>query len=88
MEFIFHLWEGDQKTVKKFRHLVVFLMKMKLIFHMIFKDIKIIKIKYLKQKSQQISIHKRRPKMPFCDLVQTINENFISIFIENEIIKP
>lgn len=39
MEFIFHLWEGDQKTVKKFRHLGVFFMKMKFIFHVLLKEI-------------------------------------------------
>ncbi|MDI5349604.1 UTRA domain-containing protein, partial [Salmonella enterica subsp. enterica serovar Kentucky] len=39
MEFIFHLWEGDQKTVKKFRHLDVFSMKMKFIFHVLLKAI-------------------------------------------------
>ncbi|OSJ68106.1 hypothetical protein K797_17489 [Salmonella enterica subsp. enterica serovar Newport str. SHSN008] len=39
MEFIFHLWEGDQKTVKKFRQLGVFFMKMKFIFHALSKEI-------------------------------------------------
>ncbi|CCR30774.1 hypothetical protein SA66_4179 [Salmonella enterica subsp. enterica serovar Agona str. 66.F.99] len=37
MEVIFHLWEGDQKTVKKFRHSGVFFMKMKFIFHALLK---------------------------------------------------
>ncbi|QBY25484.1 hypothetical protein E4T58_22035 [Salmonella enterica subsp. enterica serovar Infantis] len=87
MEFIFHLWEGDQKTVKKFRHLGVFFMKMKFIFHVLLKEITLI-INQLKQKTQQKTIMRVARKCHFCDLVQTINENIISIFIENEITKP
>jgi len=52
MEFIFHLWEGDQKTVKKFRHLVVFFMKMKFIFHRVTKALKSILINKLEEKTQ------------------------------------
>ncbi|AGQ75073.1 hypothetical protein EI265_07715 [Salmonella enterica] len=88
MEFIFHLWEGDQKTVKKFRQLGVFFMKMKFIFHVFFKRNNTLIINQLKQKTQQKTIIRVAWKCHFCDLVQTINENIISIFIENEITKP
>ncbi|EBK8774015.1 hypothetical protein DWA76_23040, partial [Salmonella enterica] len=45
-------------------------------------------INQLKQKTQQKTIIPVARKCHFCDLVQTINENIISIFIENEITKP
>ncbi|HGB5937750.1 TPA: hypothetical protein ACIVVP_004236, partial [Salmonella enterica subsp. enterica serovar Reading] len=45
-------------------------------------------INQLKQKTQQKTIIRVARKCHFCDLVQTINENIISIFIENEITKP
>ncbi|EAQ8929784.1 hypothetical protein D8Q53_17680, partial [Salmonella enterica] len=53
-----------------------------------FKINKALIINQLKQKTQQKMIISVAQKCHFCDLVQTINENIISIFIENEITKP
>ncbi|ECA8899130.1 hypothetical protein ESB38_25625, partial [Salmonella enterica subsp. enterica serovar Cubana] len=70
------------------RQLGVFFMKMKFIFHVFFKRNNTLIINQLKQKTQQKTIIRVAWKCHFCDLVQTINENIISIFIENEITKP
>ncbi|EBJ2707056.1 hypothetical protein DRB58_23055, partial [Salmonella enterica] len=53
-----------------------------------FKGNNVLIINQLKQKTQQKMIISVARKCHFCDLVQTINENIISIFIENEITKP
>ncbi|HHE1831508.1 TPA: hypothetical protein ACO35J_004381, partial [Salmonella enterica subsp. enterica serovar Strathcona] len=53
-----------------------------------FKSNNVLIINQLKQKTQQKMIISVARKCHFCDLVQTINENIISIFIENEITKP
>ncbi|EBX3058762.1 hypothetical protein DRM37_23970, partial [Salmonella enterica subsp. enterica serovar Java] len=66
----------------------VFFMKMKFIFHVLLKRNNTLIINQLKQKTQQKTIIRVARKYHFCDLVQTINENIISIFIENEITKP
>ncbi|OAM61258.1 hypothetical protein AWJ61_01895 [Salmonella enterica subsp. enterica serovar Agona str. 400095 22] len=87
MEFIFHLWEGDQKRLK--------ISPFRRVFHeneiylpCALKINNTFIINQLKQKTQQKTIMPVARKCHFCDLVQTINENIISIFIENEITKP
>ncbi|ECF1698788.1 hypothetical protein DXB10_13265 [Escherichia coli] len=81
MEFTFRLWEGDQKTVKKFRHSGVFFMKLKFIFHALLKN-KTFIINQLKQKTQQKTIMPVARKCHFCDLIQTINENVIPFLLK------
>ncbi|KRT26165.1 hypothetical protein LPMST02_05320 [Salmonella enterica subsp. enterica serovar Infantis] len=88
MEFIFHLWEGDQKTVKKISPFRRIFHENEIYLPCAFKRNNTLIINQLKQKTQQKTIMRVARKCHFCDLVQTINENIISIFIENEITKP